>query len=132
MVGILEQDGLYRPADDIAKDPVAGLSLFYFFWSLPSLSLEEKGAMSNRPNGTKYSTVRYWRYIFTPMLLFAVIFGLFMLFQAPDSQISSYKQVLSRADALISETGATTSDSGLSSILQNLQSLGIKPTAPPS
>jgi hypothetical protein len=66
------------------------------------------------------------------MLLFAVIFGLFMLFQAPDSQTTSYKQVLSRADALISETGATTSDSGLSSILQNLQSLGIKPTAPPS
>jgi hypothetical protein len=66
------------------------------------------------------------------MLLFAVIFGLFMLFQAPDSQITSYKQVVSRADALISETGATTSDSGLSSILQNLQSLGIKPTAPPS
>lgn len=64
------------------------------------------------------------------MLLFAVIFGLFMLFQAPDSQITSYKQVLSRADALISETGATTSDSGLSSILQNLQSLGIKPSAP--
>ena len=66
------------------------------------------------------------------MLLFAVIFGLFMLFQAPDSQITSYKQVVSRADALISETGATTSDSGLSSILQNLQSLGIKPTAPTS
>jgi hypothetical protein len=66
------------------------------------------------------------------MLLFAVIFGLFMLFQAPDSQITSYKQVLSRADALLSDTGATTSDSGLSSILQNLQSLGIKPTAPSS
>lgn len=67
------------------------------------------------------------------MLLFAVIFGLFMLFQAPDSQITSYTQVLSRADALIKETGATTPDSGgLSSILQNLQSLGIKPTAPPS
>jgi len=64
------------------------------------------------------------------MLLFAVIFGLFMLFQAPDSQISSYTQVLSRADALIKETGATTPDSGLTSILQNLQSLGIKSTAP--
>jgi len=88
--------------------------------------------MANYQKNKKYSAVQYWHYVFTPLLLFAVIFGLFLLFHTPDSQTDTYKHMISRSNALI-PTGVLNSGSapsiGLDVILKNIQSLGLRPTS---
>jgi predicted MFS family arabinose efflux permease len=41
--------------------------------------------------GKQYSTIRYWRYVFTPIFLLGLFLGLFLLFTVPDTQTLSYE-----------------------------------------
>lgn len=52
------------------------------------------------PGPRKYNQQRYWRYVFTPMLLVIIAFGLYILFTMPDTQSLSYTQVTSRINSL--------------------------------
>lgn len=49
----------------------------------------------------RYSSIRYWRYIFTPFLLFTVLFGLYMLFTMSDAQSASYDNLLKVTSASV-------------------------------
>lgn len=61
----------------------------------------------------KFSSVRYWRYVFTPLLFVALAFGLFMLY-ASDVKLPS--------KPIFSETNAKSSMS-FSSVLNSLSKL---------
>ena len=52
------------------------------------------------PPPRKYNQQRYWRYIFTPMILIIIAFGIYILFTMPDTQSLSTSQVASRVNAL--------------------------------
>jgi hypothetical protein len=52
------------------------------------------------PAPRKYNQQRYWRYVFTPLLLVIIAFGLYILFTMPDTQSLSYTQVTSRINSL--------------------------------
>lgn len=65
------------------------------------------------PRPRKYNQQRYWRYIFTPMILAIVAFGLYILFTMPDTQSLSYSQVTSRINAL--RKGANNASSNVAS-----------------
>lgn len=39
----------------------------------------------------QFSTVRYWRYVFTPLLLIGLLLGVYLLFTMPDSHTDSYE-----------------------------------------
>jgi hypothetical protein len=41
----------------------------------------------------KYSTVYYWRYIFTPLLLLTLFFSLYILFTSSDMQSVAYTRI---------------------------------------
>jgi hypothetical protein len=43
--------------------------------------------------GKRFSNVRYWRYVFTPMILIVMIFGLFIMYTADASMTSSFNSV---------------------------------------
>jgi hypothetical protein len=52
------------------------------------------------PPPRKYNQQRYWRYVFTPMILIIIAFGIYILFTMPDTQSLSTSQVTSRIAAL--------------------------------
>lgn len=74
----------------------------------------------------RFSIVRYWRYIFTPILLITVIFGLYMLFTASDAQTAAYTTLVKRTNVSLGGPTAPVMSMG---ILQNLQRLGPNPSA---
>lgn len=43
--------------------------------------------------GKRFSNVRYWRYVFTPMILIVMLFGLFIMYTADASMTSSFNTV---------------------------------------
>ncbi len=69
-------------------DPVVE-SAFYFggFSSSPTIEVE---SMAQKV-GNRYSNVRYWRYVFTPMLLLTLLFGLFMLYSGDKASGASFQ-----------------------------------------
>lgn len=54
----------------------------------------------------KYSALRYWRFIFTPLLLITVIIGLFMLFTSSDTQVNDFSSVVKKTNSLLSNTAS--------------------------
>jgi hypothetical protein len=52
------------------------------------------------PPPRKYNQQRYWRYVFTPMILVIIAFGIYILFTMPDTQSLSTSQVANRINAL--------------------------------
>jgi hypothetical protein len=88
--------------------------------------------MSTRSENQKgFSAVRYWRYIFTPLLLVTLLFGLFMLFTAPDAQTAPFKTLLQRTDVSLGSSASAPSASLLGmNILQSIQRLQADPSAP--
>ena len=74
----------------------------------------------------RYSTVRYWRYIFTPILLMGILFGLFILFTASDAQTAAYNTLTKRTNVSLGQPASVLS----MNILQGLQRLGPDPSAP--
>jgi hypothetical protein len=92
--------------------------------------------MAKTTNGNgkepRYSTVRYWRYVFTPLLLFGLFVGLYLLFQTPDAQTASYANMVSKTNSLVATGTVSSTAMGLSGILSNLQNLGLNPSAPPA
>ena len=52
------------------------------------------------PPPRKYNQQRYWRFVFTPLILCIVAFGIYILFTMPDTQSLSTSQVASRISAL--------------------------------
>jgi hypothetical protein len=55
----------------------------------------------------KYSSVRYWRFVFTPLLLGIVILGLFLLFTSSDTQITDFGSVIKKTNSLLANTSTT-------------------------
>ncbi len=49
----------------------------------------------------KYSAVRYWRFIFVPLLLVTIFFGIFLLFQSPDTQMSDFGSVIQKTNSVL-------------------------------
>lgn len=41
----------------------------------------------------RYSTANYWWFVFTPMLLFLLLFALYMVFTTSDAQIANYSNL---------------------------------------
>jgi len=52
------------------------------------------------PPPRKYNQQRYWRYVFTPMILIIIAFGIYILFTMPDTQSLSTSQVASRINLM--------------------------------
>lgn len=48
----------------------------------------------------KYNQQRYWRYVFTPLILIIVAFGIYIIFTMPDTQSLSIDQVTKRIGSL--------------------------------
>lgn len=48
---------------------------------------------SNPEAPRKFSQQKYWRYVFTPLLLFLIGFGIYILFNMPDTQTLNFKGV---------------------------------------
>jgi hypothetical protein len=57
--------------------------------------------MSRRGGNKKYSNVMYWRYIFVPLVILCLIFGLYILFTYPEEQAANYSSVVSFTDRFI-------------------------------
>ena len=74
----------------------------------------------------QYSMVRYWRYVFTPLLLFGVLLGLVLLFTAPDSQTATYNSLNKRISTNILPRGVS---GFVSNITQNLPNAQLDPSA---
>lgn len=51
----------------------------------------------------KYSSVRYWRFIFTPLLLGTIILGLFLLFTSSDTQITDFGSVIQKTNSFLAK-----------------------------
>lgn len=82
--------------------------------------------VSSVGNRKQYSTVRYWRYIFTPLLLVTALFGLFLLFTAPDAQTASYNTLVQRTNVSLGSPVSAMS----TNIVRGLQGLKLDPSAP--
>ena len=80
--------------------------------------------MANTKESKRLSTVRYWRYVFTPLLLLVVVFGLYLLFTMPDTQTVDYKRAVSKAEELI-----TSSAMGASVAIPSAPRLSLDPSA---
>ena len=52
------------------------------------------------PAPRKYNQQRYWRYVFTPLILIIVAFGIYIVFTMPDTQSLSMDQVTKRIASL--------------------------------
>jgi len=66
------------------------------------------------PVSKRYSNIRYWRYIFTPVVLLIALFGLFILFSDSPSNYNNanlFAQV-------------KTSDQSLSGLVSRLKNIG--------
>ena len=57
------------------------------------------------PPPRKYSQQRYWRYVFTPMILLIVAFGIYILFTMPDTQSLTAQQIAKRIGSLRANVG---------------------------
>ena len=70
------------------------------------------------PRPRKYNQQRYWRYVFTPMILLIVAAALYILFTMPDTQSLSYAQVTSRINSLrkASNSASNTASAGFSNL----------------
>jgi hypothetical protein len=55
--------------------------------------------MSN-PAPKKYSEQNYWRYIFAPMFMAVIAFGLYVLFTMDDSQAMSLNSVTKQVNGM--------------------------------
>lgn len=63
----------------------------------------------------KYSSNRYWRFVFTPLVLLVIGLGLYLLFTAPSTQLVSYDQLKSQIRSLNSQD-----------IVTNLEKMSLK------
>ena len=52
----------------------------------------------------KYSTTRYWRFVFTPMLLVTLLVGLVLLFTSPDTQVTDFGSVIQKTNSVLATT----------------------------
>ena len=52
----------------------------------------------------KYSANRYWRFVFTPLLLATIIVGLFLLFTSSDTQVTNFGSVIKKTNSLLANT----------------------------
>lgn len=57
--------------------------------------------MSSRGGNKKYSNVMYWRFIFVPLIIICLIFGLYILFTYSEEQAANYSSVVSFTDRFI-------------------------------
>lgn len=65
----------------------------------------------------KYSSVRYWRFIFTPLLLGTIILGLFLLFTSSDTQMTDFGSVVQKTNSFLAKnTGAILNGLGKTTI----------------
>jgi hypothetical protein len=51
----------------------------------------------------KFSSVRYWRFIFTPLLLGTIILGLFLLFTSSDTQVTDFGSVIQKTNSFLAK-----------------------------
>jgi hypothetical protein len=59
----------------------------------------------------KYSANRYWRFVFTPLLLGVIILGLFLLFTSSDTQVTNFGSVIKKTNSLLtSNAGVPTTN----------------------
>lgn len=66
------------------------------------------------PPPRKYSQQRYWRFVFTPLILVLIGFGLYILFTMPDTQSISLDDVKQQLGKI--RTGNTNDFSTVSSV----------------
>jgi hypothetical protein len=66
------------------------------------------------PPPRKYSQQRYWRFVFTPLILALIGFGLYILFTMPDTQSISLDDVKQQLGKI--RTGNANSFSNVSSV----------------
>lgn len=88
--------------------------------------------MATAQNQKRLSNVRYWRYVFTPLLLLVVVFGLYLLFTMPDTQTTDYRRAMAKAEELITSSamGAPVAIAIPSAPASNaLNSLRLNPSA---
>lgn len=57
--------------------------------------------MSDRSEGRKYNNVRYWRFIFAPIIILILILGLYLLFTMPEEYSSNYSSIVDFTDRFI-------------------------------
>jgi hypothetical protein len=55
------------------------------------------------PAPKKYSEQNYWRYIFAPMFMAVIAFGLYILFTMDDSQAISLNSVTKQVNSMSTE-----------------------------
>lgn len=56
---------------------------------------------------TGYSQVYYWRYVFTPIFVFLLLFSLYYLFTLSDAQAIDYNQLRQQAKVMINASRLT-------------------------
>lgn len=70
--------------------------------------------------GKRFSNVRYWRYVFTPILFLGLVFGIFLLYtgdKATGANFSSLRSVMYR------NINSASSTNSLGTTLENLNKL---------
>lgn len=60
------------------------------------------------PAPKKYSEQNYWRYIFAPMFMAVIAFGLYILFTMDDSQAMSLNSVTKQVNSMSTLQGVST------------------------
>jgi hypothetical protein len=77
--------------------------------------------MDSNPEAPRtFSQQKYWRYVFTPLLLFLIGFGIYILFNMPDTQTLNFRGVQTSLQKL----GILNAASSGSNIGSNAASLG--------
>ena len=54
-----------------------------------------------------YTQVYYWRYVFTPIFVFLLLFSLYYLFTLSDAQAIDYNQLRQQAKVMINASRLT-------------------------
>ncbi len=65
--------------------------------------------------GKRFSNIRYWRYVFTPLIFLSIIFGLFMLYN------SESKTTTTNFPAMTGILRRNTNSASLNSVLSQIQ-----------
>ena len=74
-----------------------------------------------------YSMVRFWSYIFTPLLILVLIFAMFVIFSLSASQITVGSLIAPAVAVTTSVLGATTSTVGASKVVNSKTSFSPIP-----
>ena len=92
----------------------------------PTILLEYANS-NHRKLQMGYSMVRFWSYIFTPLLILVLVFAMFVIFSLSASQITVGSLIAPAVAVTTSVLGATTSTVGASKVVNSKTSFSPIP-----